>query len=140
GELHCQRDDVDVLVVIHGRRFAGGTDGHNAVHAALDLELNQAVEGDFVHTAVFERGDNRGVSASEHNLNPAVSICENGMFGELEFYNLPPAELRPRRRPRSRNRFFAHFRGRGRERGGLRFYSTGAIFTSTSILRLSVPR
>jgi hypothetical protein len=31
------------------------------------LQLNQAVECGFVHLAVFERGDYRGVSADEHN-------------------------------------------------------------------------
>src|ERR1039458_7562254 len=42
-------------------------DGHDAVHAALDLQLDQAVECGFVHLAVFERRDNRSVSAGKHN-------------------------------------------------------------------------
>ena len=87
GEFHRQRDDVDVLLVIHRGRFAGGADGHDAVHAALDLELNQAFEGGFIQPAVFERRDNRGVSSGEHDFNSAASIGENGMFGEPEILN-----------------------------------------------------
>ena len=53
GKFHRQRDDFDVLLVIHRGRFAGGADGHNAVHAALDLQFDQAFEGGFVESGRF---------------------------------------------------------------------------------------
>ena len=72
----------DVLLVIHRGRFAGGADGHDAVHAALDLLFDQARERGFVQLAVFERRDNCGVSAGEHNPG---HIAKPRAFGEQEF-------------------------------------------------------
>ena len=66
GELHGQLDDADVLLAIHRGRFAGGADGHDAVHAALDLDFDQAFERGLVNRAVAERRDNGGVSSGEH--------------------------------------------------------------------------
>ena len=44
GEFHRQRDDLHVLLVIDRGRFAGGADGHDAVHSALDLHFDKAFE------------------------------------------------------------------------------------------------
>ena len=76
-------DDFRCLLIIHRRRFAGGADRHDAVHAALDLLLDQASQRGLVQFPVFERRDNRGVSAGEHI--PGNSISKPARFGEQDF-------------------------------------------------------
>ena len=44
---------LDVLLIIHRGRFAGGADGHDAVHAALDLKFDQVFERGFIQSRRF---------------------------------------------------------------------------------------
>jgi hypothetical protein len=57
---------VNVLVVADGGRFAGGADRGDAINAALDLRLYEALEGRDVNLAVLERRDDGGISSGEH--------------------------------------------------------------------------
>ncbi|MEI9962192.1 MAG: hypothetical protein WDM76_13985 [Limisphaerales bacterium] len=44
-----------MFIIIHRGRFAGGADGHDAVHAALDLYFDQAFQSIFINRAASER-------------------------------------------------------------------------------------
>lgn len=67
-KLYRERDDFEMLLVIHRRRFTGGAHGHDAIHPRLDLHPNQAFQGRCVELAVFERRYNGGVSSCEHDF------------------------------------------------------------------------
>src|SRR5207302_4423508 len=54
GILDREHDDLNVLLVIHRGRFAGGAHGHDAVHAALDLRLDRSEE----HTSELQSREN----------------------------------------------------------------------------------
>jgi hypothetical protein len=51
-----------------GRRLAGGPDGHEAVHAPLDLALDQADEGGLIDLIVPERGYEGRKDAPEQGI------------------------------------------------------------------------
>ncbi len=66
GKLDGQLDDMDVFVVVESGRFARGADGDNAINAAADLRLDQALQGGLVNLSIPERSNNRSVSSSKH--------------------------------------------------------------------------
>jgi hypothetical protein len=58
-----------MFLVIERGGFAGGADGHDAIHTALDLEFDQAFERDVVEQAVlFEGRYDGGVGAAKWEL------------------------------------------------------------------------
>ncbi len=69
GELYGEPDDVDVLFVVDGRGLARGADGHDAVHAGVDLDLDKPLQRSFIKVAVLKRGNNCSVSSREHQTS-----------------------------------------------------------------------
>ncbi|MNC94711.1 hypothetical protein D3C83_116290 [compost metagenome] len=55
-----------MFLVAQGRRLAGGAAGHDAVGAALQMKLDQAVETFPIDGAVLERRDQRYHRTAEH--------------------------------------------------------------------------
>jgi len=66
GKLDGEGDDVEVLFVVDRGRFASGANGHDAIHARLNLNFNQAFERGFVNFAVFKRRHNCSIGSSKH--------------------------------------------------------------------------
>ena len=48
-------DHLDVLLVIERGRFARRADRHDAVHARLDLGLDQSFQRGFIHLSALEK-------------------------------------------------------------------------------------
>jgi len=72
-------NDLEVLAVVHGGRFAGGADGHEAVDAGLDLEVHQAAEFVVGDRAGAERRGAGGDGAGE----PAGGLRTGGLHGKF---------------------------------------------------------
>ena len=51
-EFHGQFDQPNVFLKIDRGRFAGGTDGNDAVNAAFDLRFDQAFKRGFINFSV----------------------------------------------------------------------------------------
>ena len=83
-------DDALVLVMAHGRAFAGGADRHQAVGALGDLPAHQRAKGRLIERAVLERRDQGGERSPEirlgcHGLPPnarfaALPLLQVGQF------------------------------------------------------------
>ena len=59
-------DDALVLLMVQGRRLAGGTHGGQAVGALLDVPIDQLEQRREVDLPVAERRDQRDGQAGEH--------------------------------------------------------------------------
>ena len=57
--------DVDMLVVIEGRRFAGGADGHQPIDAALKLVGDEFLQIGIVDPALAKGRDKCGEGAGK---------------------------------------------------------------------------
>src|SRR5665213_734060 len=66
GELHCKLEHAGVLLEIERGRFAGGSDGDEAVDAVLDLIFDLFAKASFIELAAAERGDHCRVCAVKH--------------------------------------------------------------------------
>ncbi len=66
GEFDSEFDDTLVFFVVEGGGLAGGAAGDDAGDAAGELVVDELFQGGFVDAAVFERGDDSGVGACEH--------------------------------------------------------------------------
>ncbi len=64
---HRLGDQQFVFFHIHGRRFAGRADHHDAIRALLNVKIDQPAERRQVEAAVLvHRGDDRNNTALHH--------------------------------------------------------------------------
>ena len=66
GVVNRQLYDAHVFLEIHRGRFTGGAHGHNAVHAAFDLQLHEFLEGSLIQSPFYERRDQCSVNSRKH--------------------------------------------------------------------------
>ncbi len=78
GELDGAADDVEVLLVVEGGRFAGGADGDDAVDARGDLRFDEGGEGSVVKGIVAKRRDERRDGAGKHRARLLRDLAAEG--------------------------------------------------------------
>src|ERR1022692_785851 len=100
-EFHGECHDMNVLRVIHRGRFPRGADGHNAIHAALDLVFDQARERGFVNFPMLKRRYDCSVGSSEHNSNELIESENARGLARLKFFKTESTQGSPTPYPRA---------------------------------------
>jgi len=76
GRIRPRAHDLDMFLVIQRGRFARRSDRHDAIDAGGDLPSDQPFKSGRVKLSVTKRGDERGVSSTQHAAIKSTSRRE----------------------------------------------------------------